>query len=220
MLKRIKTTEENLNLFYKNYKKYLISKFVYLIIKFLSFKKLDKNVLIDFFKEYKYSFLKDTKSNLNLNFQYKTDFITRLFLKVEEKKNKSFYYLEEYKKTYIRENNFESDYEYNLNNILIFSKWIIINSRNDDNYIYKWIIKWIIKDLETINTKEKNQVLVCENLDFNIYDKLEHLSWIIIKKWNRLSHNSIILREYKIPSIINYAGYDTLKIWEEITINT
>lgn len=220
LLKRIKTPDENLNLFYKNYKKYLVSKFFYLVIKFFSFRKLDKDVLIDFFKEYKYSFLKDTKSNLNLNFEYKTDFITRLFLKVEEKKNKSFYYLEEYKKIYVSENNFESDYEYNLNSILIFSKWIIINSRNDDNYIYKWIIKWIIKDLETINTKEKNQVLICENLDFNIYDKLENLSGIIIKKWNRLSHNSIILREYKIPSIINYPGYDTLKIWEEITINT
>lgn len=66
---------------------------------------------------------------------------------------------------------------------------------------------------------KKNQVLIWENLDLNLYDKLKNLNWIIIKNGNKLSHNSIILRENKIPSIIKYADYDKLIIWNEIVIN-
>jgi hypothetical protein len=219
LLNNIKIENDDLNLFYKNYKRYLISKILYLIIKLISFKKLDKNILKEFFKNYKYSFLNDVKSNLDLKFDYETNFITWLFLKVEKKKNISFYYLEKYKKVYKKDNGFIIDYQYKLNNILIFNKWIIINSRNDDNYIYRWIIQWKISDYKNLNKKEKNQVLICENLDFNIYDKLEYISWLIVKKWNKLSHNSIILREYKIPSIINYWNYENLRVWENIFID-
>jgi phosphohistidine swiveling domain-containing protein len=60
--------------------------------------------------------------------------------------------------------------------------------------------------------------LILENLDFELYDKLNYISWVIIKNWNSLSHNAIILREYKIPSIINYKNFWKLKIWEKIIL--
>ena len=46
-------------------------------------------------------------------------------------------------------------------------------------------------------------------------------NWIIIdfiKNWNLLSHNSIILREFKIPSIIKYENFKDLKVWENVII--
>jgi hypothetical protein len=52
-------------------------------------------------KTYKYSFLLNNKSNLDLFFNYKTNFITKLFLKIEKQKNISFKYIEKYKKEYL-----------------------------------------------------------------------------------------------------------------------
>lgn len=208
----------NLINFYKNYSKYLKYKILFNIIKIISFQKLDKIVLKDFFKNYYYSFLLDKKSNLIIRFDYNTNFITKFFLKIEKIKNTSFDYLEKYKKEYIEEN-YIWEKIYNFENKIFFYKWIIIKSSSKiNNYIYKWKIKWIITDLKNFDKNKKNQVLIIENLDFNIYDKLENLSWIIIKHWNLLSHNSIVLREYKISSIINYESFDRLKVWEEIII--
>lgn len=193
-------------------------KVIFNIFKIFSFQKLDKNVLKDFFNNYSYSFLLSKKSNLNLNFNYNTNFITKLFIKLENIKNISFYYLEKYKKDYKWKNYFLQN-NYNLGKKLFFLNWEIIKITNKkDNYIYKWKIKWIISDLKSFDKNKKNQVLIVKNLDFNIFDKLENLSWIIIKNWNLLSHNSIILREYKIPSIINYEWFDKLEVWDKIII--
>jgi len=57
-----------------------------------------------------------------------------------------------------------------------------------------------------------------ENLDHNLYDIIEYIDGIIVKNGNLLSHNSIVLREFKIPSIIKYKNYDTLISWEKISI--
>ena len=155
---------------------------------------------------------------MKLNFDYKTNFITSLFLKIEKLKNKSFFYLEKYKKEYKWDNFTIEKANYNLSSTIFFIKWNIIKSKNEDNYIYKWKIKWIICDIKNIDKNKNNQVLISENLDFNFYDIIDNISWVIIKNGNKLSHNSIILRENKIPSIIKYKDYDNLKIWEKIYI--
>lgn len=218
IINKAKKSDTNLYNFYNSYKNYLTSKYLYLIIKFICFQKLDNNVITNFFKNYKYSFLLGKKSNLDISFNYKTNFITKLFLKTEKIKNQSFYFMENYKKEF-KENNFLiTDNYYKLPNTIFLSKWVIIWWKNDDNYIYKWPIKWVITDLKNYDKNKKNQVLICENLNFNIYDKINNICWVIIKNWNKLSHNSIILRENKIPSIIKYNQYDKLKIWEQIFI--
>ncbi len=221
LFKSIKTNNKNLELFYKNYKKYLFNKIFFNIIKFFSFQKLDLKALNIFFQNYKYSFLLKEKSNLNLNFNYQTNFITKQFLKLEKQKNKAFYYLEQYKKEYSWKNLIEKNH-YNFPNKLIFLKWLLINQKQKTekyNWIYKWKISGIITDLKNFKyKKDLNQVLITENLNLDLYDKLEYLSGIIIKNWNSLSHNSIILREYKIPSITNYKDFDKLKFWKKINL--
>ena len=216
-----KTDNKNLELFYKNYKKYLLNKILFNIVKFFSFQKLDLKTLNSFFQNYKYSFLLKEKSNLNLNFNYQTNFITKQFLKLEKQKNKAFSYLEKYKKQYSWKNFTEQKY-YNFPNKLIFLNWLLLNWKQQKekyNWIYKWKISGIITDLENFKYKKNlKQVLIIENLNLDLYDKLEYLNWIIIKNWNSLSHNSILLREYKIPSIINYKNFDKLKVWKKITI--
>jgi hypothetical protein len=220
LFKKINTKNYNLNLFYQNYKKYLFQKIIFNFIKFFTPQKLDKEVLKDFFKKYSYTFLLEKKSNLDLKFNYKTNYITNKFLKLEKQKNKAFYYLEQYKKEYSQKNFFWKN-SYKLNNKLIFLSWIILNNiekKENYNWIYKWKIKWIITDLANFSTNKKNQVLILENLDFELYDKLDYISGVIIKNWNSLSHNAIILREYKIPSIINYKDFWKLKIWKKVNL--
>jgi hypothetical protein len=90
----------DLKLFLQNYRRYLFQKLFYNIVKFFSFQRLDLKVLDMFFKDYSYSFLLNKKSNLDLRFDYKTNFITKFFLKVESKKNIAFGYLEAYKKQF------------------------------------------------------------------------------------------------------------------------
>ncbi len=102
--RNIKTQNINLILFYKNYKRYLFKKIIFNIIKLFLLQKLNKNILIKFFTNHKYSFLLKNKSNLDLNFDYKTNFITRCFLKLEKQKYIAFSYLEEYKKEYKKNN--------------------------------------------------------------------------------------------------------------------
>lgn len=215
-----KAKKDNTNLynFYKNYKKYLILKYLFLFLKFITFQKLDNKVITDFFKKYHYSFLLDKKSNLYLNFDYETNFITTYFLKLEKIKNKSFYFYENYKNDYKWENFLIDKSSLDLPNMIFINWWLVLWSKDDDNYIYRWEINWIITDINTYDKNKKNQVLIWENLDFNLYDKLNNLNWIIIKNGNKLSHNSIILRENKIPSIIKYKDYDKLFIWEKIII--
>jgi len=225
LFKNIKTYNNNLNLFYKNYTKYLLKKILFNLLKKISFQKLDKNVLISLFKDYKYSFLLEKKSNLGINFKYKnTNFLTKNLLKLEKQKNISFKYLEKYKKEYWEKNFFWNN-NYNLENKLIFLNWIIVNKKSKNNnlveykWVYKWKINWIITDLKNFKYKKNlKQILIIENLDFNLYDKINYIDWVIIKNWNLLSHNSIVLREYKIPSVIKYKNYNTLKIWDNIIL--
>ncbi len=222
LFKNTKSKNNNLNLFYKIYKKYLLKKIIYNLLKLILPQKLDKKVLLEFFKNYNYSFLINKKSNLELNFSYKTNFITKKFLKLEKLKNKAFFYLKKYKKEY-KNNNFK------LKNInikqekLIFYKWIILNYKKEKNKNFKWIYKWklsgILTNFKNFQYKKNlNQILFIENLDLNLYDKLDYIDWLIVKNWNLLSHNSIILREYKIPSIIQYKYFDNLKNWEKIIL--
>lgn len=223
LLKNYKNIKNiNLRYFLLNYKKYLLQKFSFNIIKYiLFFQRLDKNILNKFFRNYNYSFLRDKNSYLNLEFIFKTNFITNLFLKIEKTKNISFSFLEKYKKEYNKNNEIIKDYNINLDKKLYFLKWIIIKSKktNEKNiYIYKWKIHWVLTDLDNFNISKKNQVLFIDNLDFYIFDKIKNISGIIIKNWNMFSHNSIILREHKIPSIIKYSEFEKLKIWEVIEI--
>lgn len=212
-------TNNNLKLFIKNYKIYLKEKFIFNLIRIVFFQKLNKLILIDLFKNYNYSFLLNKKSNLDLNFEYKNvNFITRKFILIEKLKNNAFLYLEKYKKDF-KWKNFIWENNFILVKKLFFVNWKIIKLNDKkDNYIYKWKIKWVITNLENFDKNKKNQVLITTNLDFNIFDKLDNLSWVIIKEWNLLSHNSIILRECKIPSIINYYWFNDLQIWEKIVI--
>lgn len=221
-------SSKNLYLFYQNYKKYLFKKMFFNFIKLFIFQKLDKNILKIIFKNYKYSFLIKNKSNLDLNFKYENiNFITKYFLKIEKQKNISFKYLEKYKKEYIERHRLQTkinnNYQNNkLSKKIILLNWIILNNKKNKekyNWIYKWKINWIITDLNNFKYKKNlNQILIIENLNIDLYDKIGYINWVIIKKWNSLSHNSIILREYKISSIIKYKDYDKLKVWENIIL--
>lgn len=205
---------QNLKNFLINYKSYLISKFIFQIIKIFSFQKLDKNILQKFFKNYKYSFLQNEKSNLDINFDFKSNFITNYFLKIEKIKNNAFNFLEKYKQEYFEKNFIKKEKNIILDEKLVFlnGKIIFKKTKNEKNiYIYKWKISGILTDLGNFNTKNKNQILFVENLDFFIFDKLDYISGIIVKNGNLLSHNSIIIREYKIPCIIKYRNFENLK---------
>lgn len=213
-----KNENKNLEEFLKNYKLYLIYKYIFHIIYLFSLQRLDMEVLQKLFRTYSYSFLKDKKSNINISFDYNTNKITRLFLSVERQKNKSFLFLEKYKNEFSWKN-FLSPRNYSFWDTLIFYKGSLLRSmRNQDNYIYKWKIVWILVDNSTYQENRTNQVFICKNLDFQLFDKIGKISGVIIQEGNLLSHNSILLREYKIPSIVHYKEYDSLKIWESISI--
>lgn len=175
-----------------------------------------------YFKNYKYSFLLKKESNLILNFEYKNcNYITKQFLKIEKQKNNAFKYLEKYKNEYKGKKLIEN--EQNLPKKLIIKNWVIINflkkEKIEFKWIYKWTINWNITNLKNFKYKKNlNQILIVNNLDFNLYNKLEYIDWLIVKNWNLLSHNSIILREYKIPSLIKYKKFDLLKNWEKIIL--
>lgn len=220
LFKNIKSQNKNLDLFYKNYQKYLLRKIIFHYMSIFIFQKLNKKILKEFFQNYSYSFLRDKKSKLDLEFHYNTNFITQYFLKIEKQKNRAFWYLEKYKKEYT-EGNFIWNQDYNLWSKLIFFNWILLNnthSKETYNWIYKWKINGIITDIRWFSQNKTDQVLIIEDLDCNIFDKIDYLSWIIIKNGNLLSHNSIIFREYKIPSIIQYKNFNSLKVWEKIIL--
>ena len=88
---------------------------------------------------------------------------------------------------------------------------IINKKKGKENWIYKGKIEGILMDSKNFEYKKnKKQILFIENLDIELYDKIEFLNGLIVKNGNSLSHNAIILREYKIPSIINYKDFDDL----------
>lgn len=217
-----KIRKSKFKIFYKKYKKYLFFKSLFNIIKIFIFQKLDKNTLKSFFSNYNYSFNLKEKSNINLSFDYKTNFITKLFLNIEKLKNNAFIELENLKKEY---NNIKKlpENKFWLDNKIIFLNWIIINKKNDltkwNIWIYKGKINWKITDLKSFEYKKNlNQILILNDLDFELYNKLEFIDGLIIKNWNLLSHNSIILREFKIPSIIKYENFNDLIVWESVII--
>lgn len=241
------TPSKNLNTFFFEYKKYLFIKNLFSFLKIIILQKLDKDVLKNLFKDYYYSFDLFEESNLSLSFSYKTNSITKFFLICEKQKNKSFYFLEKFKKEIQEKNtvwkniNFLTWQEYfykeenekkeriNMRKNLqfsikeekiIFLWWMIINRKKEkENRIYKGHIEGILVDNKSFTyTKNKKQILFLENLDRELYDKIKFLSWVIVKNGNSLSHNAIILREYKIPSIMNYKDFENLKIWEKIFI--
>ena len=187
----------------------------------------------------------------NLNTQkHNVNYITRYFLFIENIKQKSFCYLEDFKSVILQNNKYWNEIKYlkideflnnklskseiinkrkrnnkefyNLWNKVIIKKWIILNSIKEKSkyqWIYNWKIEWTIVDNNTFKKNNNdNQILILDNLNTNIYPKLKYLKWIIIRTWTKLSHNSIIIREYKIPSIINYNKFNNLKLWRHINI--
>lgn len=221
LFKNINSSDKNLDIFYSQYKKYLQKKIIFKILKFIIPQKIDKNVLTKLFKEYSYSFHLNQKSNTNLNFSYNTNYITKKLLDLEKSKQQSFISLEKYKQQY-QGKNFYWEVSKNLNSTIVFIKWKLIQKKyikKDFTWIYKWTIEWIITPINNIkkNTSQK-QVLIANSLDFRIYELLPYIEWVIIEWWNQLSHNSIVLREYKIPSIIQYKNFQQLVPWKWIII--
>lgn len=215
-----KNLEKNHFLFLKNYQKYLRKKYIFWIIKFFCFQKLDLKILDNFFGTYHYYFDKNTASFLDLNFQGNTNWITRQYLAIEKQKQMSFLYLENYKKTSDFSETSSSQDELFFEDILVFSHGKIQKNSHfcDSNRVYPWKIQGILVDESCFDPNKKNQVFISQNLDFSLYDKIHALSWVIIQNGNKLSHNSIVLREYKIPSIIRYPDFEKLHVWDIIEI--
>lgn len=140
------------------------------------------------------------------------------YLKVEEYLNND---LDHYKIINKRKRNNISFAD--LSNKVFMKKWVIFNSFKDKKK-YQWIYYWKIEGTIVDNNSfeynnNNNQILIVENLNQELYSKLQYLKWVIVKSWTELSHNSIILREEKIPSIVNYEKYSELKLWESTKID-
>jgi hypothetical protein len=88
------------------YKRYLHHKWIFNIFHKLSPQRLDLKTLDIFFEDYFYSFDIFTKSNLKRKFDYKTNYITKFFLKTEFLKFKSFQELEKITINLLKENTF------------------------------------------------------------------------------------------------------------------
>jgi len=85
------THNTNLELFLKHYKLYIKHKLWFNVLKKISFQKLDKNMLKNLFKNYRYSFLLEKKSCLGLKLKYKKiNYLSQKFLNLEKKKIKLF----------------------------------------------------------------------------------------------------------------------------------
>ncbi|MFK7780296.1 MAG: PEP/pyruvate-binding domain-containing protein [Candidatus Gracilibacteria bacterium] len=242
-----KSNNNLLNDFINSYKKYLINKYNFSLMRKFIPMKLEKNVLEKIFIKYEYSFSLFEESHLRINFKYETNYLTKKYIELEKQKNSCFIILEKLKKEILKKNKYGKKINYlkieeffnekinytniinrreklkysNFQNKLFFKNGNIINSINDENldWIYKGKIKGKIVNLDSFQYKKNlNQILIIENLNLNLYDKLDFLDGVIIKNGNSLSHNSIILREYKIPSIINYNEFDKLESLKEIIL--
>lgn len=215
--------DSNFQSFFYNYRKYLLYKIWYQFLKSIVPQKLDLDILSQVFQSYSYSFLKDMRSNLDIDFKApKANFMTRQFLSLEKQKQKSFIYLEKYKKTYIWNSFWKNEGIIDIKNPR-FIWWTIVNYYEKKDiyiYIFSWDIIWTCISEKTFKKWISWQVLICENLSVHIYEMLPWLSWIIVKSGNILSHNAIVLREYKIPSIIQYPEYNKLKAGMYIEIKT
>jgi len=226
-----------LNDFVWKYRKYLKTKIGYSILEIFSLQKLDLEILNKFYKDYNFSFDLFENSNLDISFDYKTNFLTRKKLKLEKLKYDAFKELEKIKKEILVKNIYWTDINYlkikeflnnseaknrkliikrkninilDYNNKLIFIKGINIlsNDEKQDTWIYKWKIKWYKVNVDNIKEdKSIKQVLFINDLSYDIFDKLKYISWVVVKYWSIYSHNSIILRESKIPSIISKEIY-------------
>jgi phosphohistidine swiveling domain-containing protein len=209
-------------IFYSQYRKYLINKIKFHIFYFFSFKKLDLNTLVSYYSKNICSFQLKKKSIFDMNESYTTNKKTQDYVRVEKIKMNAFKELEYMKSKYINKHNIKdlsaSDTQ------LIFKKWIIVNiweNKINNKYerIYKDKINGILVKIEDINkTINENNVLFIDNLNIEIFPILDKIQWIIVKDWNLLSHNSIIIRENNIPCIIRYNQFDKLQAWKKITI--
>lgn len=89
-------------------------------------------------------------------------------------------------------------------NIVVW-KWNIIFSRKNtswEKWIYKWKIPEYIVTKETFQKWIPWQTLIIDSLWENISDYVDDVAGIIAKSGSVYSHNAILLREYKIPSVI------------------
>lgn len=228
VLKFFLKKQENNYLFYKKYKKYLIKKILFIFIKIFSFQKLQKENIIKFHTQNQFFFPLNKQSKINKSIKFNNmNYITQAYISMQNIKLEAFEVLEKIKKnTDIKIYDIETkpEFQIKLQNKLLFYKWILINHSKHKKdlytYIYKGNISWILHTIEQIeDSKNQDIILFSENMDINIYPYLEKIKWIIIKNWNLFSHNSIIIREYKIPCIIQYQDFNRLKKTDAIKIN-
>lgn len=207
--------------FHKAYKKYLIYKYLYKLKYLFKNKKVDPSILKEYYSHNTYSFNVNQKSIIKKINYYSNHKKTLDFINVENIKWSAFKQLENYKWQYSEaHNNSMIHINIPISKSLIFNHWVLLNnnhSRNDYIWLYKSKIEWTLVSKDNI-TSSDNNVLFIEDFDVDIYDILGKISWIIIKNGNFLSHNSIVIREYKIPCIIQYDKYNLLKEWKKITI--
>ena len=228
LLKFFLKKQENNYLFYKKYKKYLIKKVLFIFIKIFSFQKLQKENIIKFHTQNQLFFPLNKQSKINKSIKFNNmNYITQAYISMQNIKLEAFEILENIKKNTDRKiyNNLTSwEFQINIPNKLLFYKWILINhnayKQEPYTYIYKGNMSWILHTIEQIDdSKYQDIILFSENMDINIYPYLEKIKWIIIKNWNLFSHNSIIIREYKIPCIIQYSSFKKLKQLKKFSLN-
>jgi phosphohistidine swiveling domain-containing protein len=216
--------------FHKEYKLYLMSKYLYKLKHIFNSTKLDVEILKNFYSSNIYSFNLNQASKITA-FTWKIlDIKTSNYIKIEKLKWKAFFQLEKIKKQYKIDNckHYDKHYDKYLDiniiasDYLIFNKWKLVNNipyKNTNIWVYKSVITWTLISKDNINlSNTRDNILFLENFDIEIYEILDKIKWIIIKNWNQLSHNSIVVREYKIPCIIQYDKYNTLQEWKKITL--
>lgn len=212
--------------FHKEYKLYLMNKYLYKLKYIFNNIPLNTEILKNFYTSNIYSFNLNQESKITPFTWNIQDKKTSDYIKIENLKSKAFFQLEKIKKQYKIDNNTYYN-KYLDNNIissdyLIFNRWILINNipyQNTNIWVYKSVITWTLISKDNIHlSNKKDNILFLENFDIEIYEILDKIKWIIIKNWNQLSHNSIVIREYKIPCIIQYDKYNALKEWKKITI--
>lgn len=180
---------------------------------------------------------------------YKTNLTTRLFLKTLELKHLAFIELWKCRKSIQKKNTYWANIHYltidefckntkSENHVLIQKrKKIPSNYRNDASIYIKnsailsrssqsldtsvicsWTMQWVVWNTQDIEAG-KATILKTENLDFQIYDCIDRLQWVIAKDGKILSHTAIVLRELGIAATIDSSLYTRVQRWKKVHVN-
>lgn len=180
---------------------------------------------------------------------YTPNISTLLFLKIWELKHTSFLELEKCKRYIRKKNTYWEDIHYltiseflenthTKNTSIIFTRKkiqsvfenetsifikdsTILSSpakQKNESIVQWWKLKWIVWNVWDIQ-KWKGTILKTPDLDFQIYDCIDVLKWVIAQKGKKLSHTAIVLRECNIPTIIDKKLYSTAIRWKKIDVN-